>query len=190
MRLKLMLYLYRYMFACCWFPFNVYGSKSYLSQSVCIGCVADAELVESNGTVVNNTAAFTSDEHGSGDLMSSADALLVALVGNVGDGCCTPAALALLPLLLLLLLLICEKNMRRRTAAFDVFFVDLAPALSVLLSLAMNGWGLAAVCGISGVEAMLSEDFVCGSGMSLNALLVVPRLQMPRNSGKMSNRNY
>lgn len=134
--------------------------------------MADAEFVESNGAAVNNTADFPSVKQDSFDLMSSADAVFAVLVdGNMDDGCCVLFAL-LFPVLLLL---ICEKNMRRKAAAFDMFVV-LAHAASALLSIALNGCGLVDGCGINGVEEMFNEDFVCGSGLSLNALLVVPRL--------------
>lgn len=98
--------------------------------------MADVELVESNGTVVNNTAEFSSGGHESVDFMLSIDALFG--VDDIGGDGCILAALLFTLLPLLLLLLICEKNIRRKTAAFDIFFVC-AFASVALLSLELNG---------------------------------------------------
>lgn len=84
--------------------------------------MADVEFFGSGGTVVvNNTAEFSSVAYGTVDFMLSIDGALFAVV-DVGDDACMYVALALL-LAVLLPLLICEKNMRRKTAAFDIFFV-------------------------------------------------------------------
>lgn len=84
--------------------------------------MADVEFFASGGAVVvNNTAEFSSHTYDTVDLMLSIDGVLFAVV-DMGDGVCTPVVLALL-LALLLPLLICEKKMRRKTAALDIFFV-------------------------------------------------------------------